>query len=155
MLRLGADLTIRVEANEIEATAISQCFATPRTIVSNTEPRIRDSATASASLCRKLPFIAKPQTLPASIILREVLRAGRIGRSPGEGSFGAARVQSSDAELREPPLARSSIWKDDSPVSKRGNVSGESFTLRDSLGERGIFVSVRDVVRFHDPDLLR
>jgi hypothetical protein len=36
MLRLGADLTIRVEANEIEATAISRCFATPRTIVSNT-----------------------------------------------------------------------------------------------------------------------
>jgi hypothetical protein len=36
MLRLGADLTIRVEANEIEATAISRCFAMPRTIVSNT-----------------------------------------------------------------------------------------------------------------------
>jgi hypothetical protein len=120
----------------------------PRTIVCNTEPRFAiQPARAQPSEESRRSLLNRGLYLPA-LYPREVLRPGRIGRSPGKGRFRAARVLSSDAELREPPLARSFIGRIIHQFRSGASVSGESFRLRDSFGEQGIFVSVQDAVSF-------
>ena len=67
MLKLGADLTIGVEANQTRAASASAYSAKPPTIIWSTEPGFAIHE-GSATLWGEPPFIAAPPTLPARIM---------------------------------------------------------------------------------------